>query len=189
MNTPGHAVLNLAILGNEESVGRHLPVGVGALLPDAPMAVFWVHASLVQGLPQSAVWSEAYFRPEWRVVFDAFHSLPIALALLGLAAWLGSGRAAWLFASMALHQLLDLPLHASDAHAHFFPFSDYRFESPVSYWDPGYFGNVVAPLEMTVVLALSTVLWPRLATAWGRGLLVAGGVLYVVAFLFFTLWP
>jgi len=186
MNTPGHAVVNLVLLGDGRSGDRHLPVGIGALLPDAPMAVFWVHASLVQGLPQSAVWSEAYFRPEWRMVFDAFHSIPIALALLAVSAWLGARRAAWLFGSMALHDLLDLPLHASDAHAHLFPLTDYRFESPVSYWDPGHFGDVVAPLEMAIVLGVSAVLWPRLATRWGRALLVGGGVLYLVAFLFFT---
>lgn len=189
MNTPGHAVVNLALLGTDGASRRHVPVAVGALLPDAPMAVFWIHARFVEGLSESAIWSEAYFRPGWRMVFDTFHSIPLALLVLAVALRLGAGAWAWFSGSVLLHDLLDLPLHASDAHAHFVPFTDYRFESPVSYWDPGHFGNVVAPVETLAVLGLSVWMWGRLATWWGRGLLAAGGALYVAALLFFTLWP
>jgi len=38
---------------------------------------------------------------------------------------------------MALHALFDFPLHHDDGHRHFWPFSEFRFDSPVSYWDPG----------------------------------------------------
>ena len=53
---------------------------------------------------------------------------------------------------MALHSVGDFLLHHDDAHRHFFPFSEWRFQSPVSYWDPRYYGDVVSPIESLVVL-------------------------------------
>jgi len=73
-------------------------------------------------------------------------------------AWLLAWRARMqvmmvFFASMLMHSLFDFPLHHNDAHRHFWPLSDFRFASPVSYWDPAYYGQWMAPLELIVVLA------------------------------------
>lgn len=60
---------------------------------------------------------------------------------------------------MAVHCLIDLPVHHDDAHRHFFPFSEYRFFSPVSYWDPQHFGNYVLTVEIVLTLILGGYLW------------------------------
>ncbi|MGI8738245.1 MAG: hypothetical protein ACR2KU_00935 [Gammaproteobacteria bacterium] len=62
---------------------------------------------------------------------------------------------------MGLHVLFDLPLHHDDAHRHFFPFSDWRFYSPVSYWDPAHYGDIVSACEILAVAVGSVVLWRR----------------------------
>jgi len=58
-----------------------------------------------------------------------------------------------LLASASLHMLCDLPVHHDDGHRHFLPISNWRFESPVSYWDPEHFGLVFAALELIFALA------------------------------------
>ena len=101
----------------------------------------------------------------------------------------GSGRApfnlpgrlgAWaLFvASMILHALGDLPLHREDAHRHFFPFSDWRFTSPVSYWDPDHYGGYAAIGEVLLVLAVSFFLFRAYR---GRGRWIVAGVAGIYA--------
>jgi len=37
VNTPGHAVLNLALLGKRDRPERSLPIVIGAILPDLPI--------------------------------------------------------------------------------------------------------------------------------------------------------
>jgi hypothetical protein len=71
-------------------------------------------------------------------------------------------------ASALLHALCDFPLHAIDAHRHFLPFSQYRFISPLSYWDVRYHAQKVAVVESLLVLVGSSYFvfthlarWPR----------------------------
>ena len=56
---------------------------------------------------------------------------------------------------MMLHAFGDLPVHHDDGHCHFFPFSEWRFASPVSYWDPHHYGNWFGLLEIGAVIAAS----------------------------------
>jgi len=116
------------------------------------MFAFYLYQRAVLGTPESAIWSDVYFQSDWQLLFDTFNSLPL-LAFAALISW-RAGATRWLafFASMALHCLGDLPLHHDDAHAHFLPFSQWRFESPVSYWDPAHFGRWVGIVEIAFVL-------------------------------------
>ena len=66
--------------------------------------------------------------------------------------------------SMLIHCGFDFFLHNDDAHHHFFPLSDFAFESPVSYWDAAHYGNIVAPIEVCATLAVSVYLFRRLQT-------------------------
>lgn len=177
MNTPAHAVLNLALLSRG---GRPAaPVLAGAVTPDAPMLLFYVWERLVAGRPEMVIWSERYFLPGWQDFFDVFNSLPLALAGLGLALWRRSQTSALFFASVVLHGAADLPLHRDDAHRHFWPFSDWRFESPVSYWDPAYYGMVASAGEALVVLLGTLALWRRFPGRAARVTFVAVNLLYV----------
>lgn len=181
MNTPGHAVLNLALLGDDAD--RHIDAAVvaGALLPDLPMVGFYPWVRVVEGLPEDVIWNEAYFQPGWQALFDVFNSIPVVLVVLWLAHRLEWAGVRALSLSMLLHFALDLPLHHSDGHRHFFPLSDFRFESPVSYWEPGHFGHLVGLLEVGLVLGLTVfVLLPRYRSWWWRGGLLAANLGYVV---------
>ncbi|MDX8404646.1 MAG: hypothetical protein R8K50_00670, partial [Mariprofundus sp.] len=123
-----------------------------ALLPDAPMLLFYIQEK-IQGVSEHVIWSELYYHPGWQALFNTFHSFPL-LALACYAAWRARMRAtAVFFASMFCHSLFDFPVHHSDAHQHFFPLSDYRFISPISYWDPAHYGLWVGSLELLIVVA------------------------------------
>jgi hypothetical protein len=87
--------------------------------------------------------------------FSAVYFVALAIAILLLV----------FFSSMLLHVFGDLPLHHDDAHRHFFPFSDWRFVSPVSYWDPAHHGQWAGLIELTGVVAAATFMY------WRRALL------------------
>jgi hypothetical protein len=198
MTTPAHAALSLIVLGRSER--NALPVALGAVAPDAPMLVFYLWERLVRGVSEGRIWSERYFDPGWQVVFDIPSSIPLlGIALCILLVFIGrrstAGHippaamaaaprpvkltAATLFvASMILHALGDLPLHREDAHRHFFPFSDWRFTSPVSYWDPDHYGGYAAVGEVVLVLTVSVFLFRAYR---GRGRWIVAGVAGIYA--------
>lgn len=153
MNTPAHVVLSFAVLGKREiSRASHAAILVGALLPDAPMFLFYFVEKILLRTRESVIWGERYFADKWQNFFDVFNSLPLIATLFLLALGIQSRMLALLALSMALHVALDLPLHHDDGHRHFFPFSDWRFASPVSYWDPAHYGSIVASIEAGLVL-------------------------------------
>lgn len=136
------------------------------MAPDGPMFVFYGYERLVRGTAERTLWSEVYFQADWQRLFDAFHSLPL-IAVAAFFAWrLGSRSGLAFFASMALHSLADLAVHHDDAHAHFFPLSSWRFQSPVSYWDPFHYGQVFLWAELLLVLAGCGLLLRRSHLGW-----------------------
>ena len=104
--------------------------------------------------------------------------------------WSTVGELNWvaLLALAALvHLAGDLPLHADDAHRHFWPLTDWRFHSPVSYWDPAHYGGAFSIIEAVLGVALCVVLWRRFRAAWVRALLALAALTYVAVPLYFTL--
>ena len=158
MNTPAHVIYSLVLLGRENAAKFVIAIAAGAVLPDLFMILFYAYEKLL-GTPEQVIWQDHYYRPFWQNLFDTTNSLP----LLGIAlavAWYTRHRAwALLFASMMIHCLLDFPVHHDDGHRHFFPFSEFRFRSPVSYWDPEHYGNLVAFVEMASFLFGAVFLW------------------------------
>jgi len=174
VRTPGHALLNLALVARP-SVST--AVIAGAVVPDLPIVVLYL-IEKARGTPTERIWSEHYQRPFWLNLIHALHSFPVALAGLGAAWALASPTAMALFASMLLHAACDLPVHGEDAHRHFWPFSDWRFISPLSYWDPKRHGAAVGAVEALVVWAATAWQWRALGTA-GRALALAVCAWYV----------
>jgi hypothetical protein len=176
--------VSLVLLGRRgapEDVRRNtLCIAAGALICDAPMFGFYLWQRLVEGHGEASIWSDLYFRPEWQNLFDIFNSVPLMLLGLAVAALLRRRASMLFFASMLLHVGLDLPFHVEDAHRHFYPLSEWRFESTLSYWDPAYFGGIVAFAEMTLVWTSSALLWRRSQNRWVRGSLLALSLLYGV---------
>jgi hypothetical protein len=178
VNTQSHAILTFFLL--RWSLGRRLSrfkainavLFSGALVPDLPIFLFFFWYSLIDPTPQSIIWRELYFDPAWQSFFNPFHSLPV-WAAFALLCWLFNSPRGALFGTAGLLAAVeDLLLHHDDAHAHFWPFSDFRFASPVSYWDPAHHGRIASVCELLLVLAAAVWTWRRLETRWGRVLLV-----------------
>ena len=173
MNTPAHIVVNLIVLGRENNTKSIAAVVAGAVLPDLPMMVFYAYAKIWRRIPEQIIWNTTYHNAGWQIFFDLFNSLPLIAVGYIAARIAGARHLAILFVSMALHCLGDLLLHNDDAHRHLFPLSDWRFNSPVSYWDPQHFGNIAGPLEAAVVVAGCIFLIKKYHSLKGRSL-VAG---------------
>lgn len=187
MNTPGHYILNLALLGKTIAPKHNMAIAIGAILPDLPIFVFYFVAKFIYKLPEGKIWSEAYYEPFWQNIVALFHSIP--LALIGAAIFY---RLDWkpgviLCLSMVGHSLLDLPVHHDDAHRHFFPLSNYRFISPFSYWDTNHYGKIVSFVEMTLVLAANPLVFSLLNSPWTKGIVVAIDLFYLFGYYRFYL--
>jgi len=161
MNTPSHLVINVALLGDDRGADR--AALLGAALPDLPMFFFFAWVRGVERQPMEQIWSETYFQPGWQDFFDVFNSVPLAGALWLLAWWRGWRHVRIVAESMVLHQLIDFTMHNDDAHRHFLPLSDWRFESPLSYWDVDHHAAIVGPAESVAAVAACAVLRRRYA--------------------------
>ena len=186
MNTPSHSILNLAILGRAQQTVLTWPILIGSWLPDAALFVFYAWAKL-SGFTERDIWGDLYYAPFWQNVFAIGNSIPLALLGWGIARWQKWPRVAVLCASMLLHHAEDLPFHNEDAHRHFWPLTDFRFVSPVSYWDPNHMGAYVALFELALVLLSSLMLLRCVRSPLGRGFLVFTNVVYVVGYVRFYL--
>lgn len=188
MNTPAHALIAVASLAG----GKRRPLAryalVGAVLPDLPMFGFYLWQRGVVGLPEAQIWGEAYFRANWQLLFDCFNSLPAAVLGLALASCANPrvrSAAQMFFGAVILHIALDFPLHHDDAHRHFLPLSRWRFESPVSYWDPAHAGALGAAIEVACVLGSLAILWRRFEGRFVRATLIGLSGLSVIAYSYF----
>lgn len=117
------------------------------------MCGFYVYQKIV-GSAERQIWSTLYFEDHWQLFFDLFNSIPIALLVMAGGFYLRSPIAILIAASALLHMLCDLPLHHDDGHRHFLPL-DWRFESPISYWDRAHHGKLVAVLELLSAVGAS----------------------------------
>ena len=186
MNTPGHAVLNLALL-SDLSPHTKLAIFTGAVLPDLPIFGFYVWAKFIDRLPEKKIWSEVYWQPKIQTWVAIFHSIPLAGIGWSIAYFLGWEIPQILFISCLLHSLEDLPVHNDDAHRHFFPFSNYRFISPFSYWDSRHYGRIVAAIELGLVLMATVWIVPQITSVWGWVLLGLANLYYWLGYYRFYL--
>ena len=183
MNTPAHMLLGLAVCGRPGKRARNTAVLSGALLPDATIMAMVAWQGWVAGRTGAQIFGIDYFSPFWQEVFAVSNSVPVFLAC-GIFGVLTRHRWVTAFAAAALlHVLADLPLHAGDGHPPWWPFSDWTYVSPFSYWDVRYGARIVAPLEFLVTAAVAAWLWTRYrSTAFRVG--IAGCVIVEAFFVF-----
>ncbi len=156
MNTPAHVAASVLIWRGERGWGPATAITFGALLPDLPMFGFYAYQKLIAGRTEHDIWSTLYFDKSWQLIFDLFNSIPLAILIAAVCYGCGF-RWGMLFALSAfIHMLCDLPVHHDDAHRHFLPLSTWRFESPLSYWDPNHHGGVFMWLELLFAIGSST---------------------------------
>lgn len=188
MNTPSHVVYNLLALGRRDRAGIILPVVVGAFLPDLPIFMLYFVEKVIRNTPERVIWRETYFSDFWQNWIDVLHSFPLDLMGLGVTLWVKSQWGMLFFSSMFLHALADFPVHHDDGHRHFFPFSNWRFASPVSYWDPRHYGQIVAPIEIISVIVGCIYLARTYKSRGARIAIASLGILYAGVFTLATLF-
>ncbi|MBW3560177.1 MAG: cobalamin biosynthesis protein CobQ [Proteobacteria bacterium] len=177
MHTQTHMLLGAAVFGRGCPAPAWAAVA-GGLLPD--MASFLlVLGAAASGMSAEAIFRTAYFSEPWQAVMAPFHAVPLWGLAVALALAFRARAATAFAASGLLHQAGDFPLHHDDPHRHFWPFSDWRFESPLSYWDPDHGGAWLQPLEIAAGLALTVLLWRRWPNRWTRAVLVLAALVYV----------
>ncbi len=175
---------------------KHLPdfrssaLMFGAVLPDLPLIVTtlvclvvdWFNKlpmpssdNPVTGSVTGQLFNDWFFNNPWVIAeHNVFHS-PTSLVMLGsLAYWLWlknkryAGGIVWLMIGCMLHTLCDIPVHHDDGPLLFFPLNwDYRYMSPISYWDPARYGRAFVIFEHLMDLCLLTMLTWQFVT-WRR---------------------
>jgi hypothetical protein len=185
MKTPSHAIINLAILGRSQHSEFNLLIVTGGILPDIPIFLFYFWAKYIARLPEATIWSKAYYEPFVQDIVAFFHSIPLAVIGWLIAYYFGWQSVQILFLSMIMHSLGDLPVHNDDAHRHFFPFSNYRFISPLSYWDRKHYGSIVSLVEMLLVLLATFRVFGFVNSYVGKILLILVNCFYLMGAVYF----
>ncbi len=103
-----------------------------------------------------------FFENPWVITAqNLFHS-PLLLAIFIVVSYMAWQRGwrwgvwcFWLFCAAMLHTLIDIPLHVTDGPLLLFPLNWHlRFISPVSYWDPKFYGREWRIFEHLLMLVL-----------------------------------
>lgn len=152
MNTSTHVLLGIALFGKPQRAWITGWAALGGLTPDVPAIVMVGWARWVDGKPAREIFGTLYFSEPWQAIMAPMHSFPIWGAVLALGIVM-QWRALIAFAAAgSLHLVCDFLLHVDDAHRQFWPLSDWRFHSRVSYWDAAHYGRIVRPIELVVAI-------------------------------------
>ena len=191
MNTPSHMSLALAVLGRKPLSDNPSNVNAaiiwGALFPDLTMFALFLYERL-RGTPVDVIFDEKYFGDLWQIVVSLSNSIPI-FAAIAIFAYFKGYRGAMFFALAALlHCIFDLPLHREDAHMHFYPLTEFKYISPVSYYETRHYGQFWSPIEL-ILIAVSTFIGIKaLVTRWGKisfALVMAGAAAIQIVMIYF----
>lgn len=198
MNTQTHLLISALLFTKPGKTGRNIAVLIGAVVPDAFLFYFWIWGK-TQGIQQNVLWGKLYWQDPWQT----FSAISNSIFLYGLLVAMGcyvvsthgkvtgntNSKNVWfrfsgdfvMFLGMSalIHLAFDFPFHAGDAHQHFWPFFEWRFYSPLSYWEKGHFGGFVQIAEMLLAICAIVVLFRRFASLHIRFWLCVAGTLYV----------
>lgn len=171
MNTPSHFLMTATL----EKLLPRVPIQrqaflIGSVAPDLPLwllslgGVVYYHLILGWSLAKSfsLMFDHLYFsNPFWIACHNLLHAPLLLLSGIALV-WkkrrnIGSiyRWLFWFLLACLFHSLIDIFTHADDGPLLFFPLNwSVRFYSPISYWDPRYYGQEFSRFE----LALDSVL-------------------------------
>lgn len=186
MTTPSHILYNLAILGKKGDTRLNTAIGLGAFFPDSITIIFFFVTGVIQSLPHEVIWHDLYFHSGWNNLFNLSHSFWLLPLGLLLCIFFKKRYAAYFFGSALVHSVMDFFVHADDAYAHFYPWSLWRFHSPVSYWNHAHYGQYVSAVEILFAIVAIWVLWKRTDSRRTKQILFGVGALEIL-FLVFAL--
>ena len=181
--TPSHIIYNLAILRNTSRKNgqkdQSAPIVLGALVPDALTYLFFLVTTFILGYSQREIWDNLYFDSAWTPFINMTHSLWI-WPLAALLFYIWHKRWAMYFAlSATIHICFDFFVHTDDAYAHFAPFTDWRLNTGISYWNPAEYGNIVGFLDCIIILGLLVWLYRTTENKYVRWAFISLGIVYI----------
>jgi membrane-bound metal-dependent hydrolase YbcI (DUF457 family) len=187
MNTPAHLIFGMTAFGRAGQAKVTAAAFAGSLLPDLSLYLLVGWHLQVLGTSPNVVFGQLYFSDDWQSIFRMDNSI----ILWGVAlVWAFMARSPLLIAlcgAAFLHLGLDFAFHHDDGRAHFWPITNWIFESPVSYWDPAQYGKIVGPVEVALSLLCCAILWRRFEGIWMRGLITLLGAIEFAPFLIFAI--
>ena len=173
MNTPAHVIFAAAAFARPYDRMRTFAALAGALGPDLSLYVMAGTSIWILGLSPHYVFDTLYFSDAWQQVFKVDNSFIVWGAVFAFAWWLGAKNGMVFAASGLMHLAFDFPLHHDDGRPHFWPVSDWVFQSPISYWDRAHHAGVVGPIEMGLSLLFCLLLIRRFPSLRSRMLICA----------------
>ena len=185
MITPSHLVYSWAlarVTGGSAAFTRARTQWflAGAILPDLPTYLFFFYHLLFTSVSQRELWDSVYFASAWTPFIQASHSFLLWGAILGIGYLIHKRAAIWLSVSALLHVTMDFFVHNDDAYPHFWPLFEWKFISPISYWDPAHYGQYVGTIDTVVVLLLLTWLWHTTKSRVNRIIFITIGIGYLL---------
>lgn len=187
MNTPTHLILSAAVFAKPNQRMVTAAALLGGFLPDFSLYFMYFWHKFVLKTSDAVIFGEIYYTPFWQLIFAIDNSF-FVWGLLLVVAWLSRSAVFFAFSGSGfLHILFDFPFHNDDARAHFWPVSPWKFESPVSYWDPAHYGGVMQIVEFVFVIMLLSVLWHRFPGRKTRYFLILLGLTPLVPLVAFNL--
>ena len=187
MNTPAHLIFGLTAFGK---AGRPTLVAAalaGSLIPDLSLYLLSGWHLLVLGTSPQVVFGQLYFSDSWQSIFRIDNSIILWVIALAFGAMCRSFVVIAVCGAALMHLGFDVLVHNDDGRAHFWPLSNWVFQSPVSYWDPNHYGNIAGSIETALVVLCSGVLWLRFIGLWMRVLIAALGLAQLAPFVIFSI--
>ncbi len=161
MNTPAHLLIGAAAFARPARGPVLWAVVVGSLLPDLSLYLMAGVSLFLLNIPEQVVFGQLYFSPGWQTVFAVDNSFFLWGMALALGLWRGWHLLTVGASAGLLHLALDFLLHAGDGRPHFWPFSNWVFHSPFSYWDSAHHALWIAPISIAMCIGSYGILWRR----------------------------
>jgi membrane-bound metal-dependent hydrolase YbcI (DUF457 family) len=170
METYSHAFFTgvLARYGFQASSAATTASMVGAVLPDLPAyvatAYYWNRRS---SMPRKELLDAIYITGPFGRTGVLLHSVVLVGLLLGLYwllklwKWDRGKILLWFLVGWAGHTLVDFLTHSDDARPLFWPISEWRWESPISYYDPLHYGREFFLAERGAIFLIILLLLSR----------------------------
>lgn len=187
MNTPAHLIMGAAAFGKPDARLVTWCAIIGGFLPDLSLYLMAGVSLFVLGIGPDRVFGELYYSDSWQQVFAIDNSFILWGLIFAIAVW---RRIPWLLAlsgAAFLHLVFDFPLHNHDARMHFWPISDWKFISPISYWEGSRGGDWVGMIEVTIVAILAVYLLRRFKDLWLRITFALLALLQIAPFIVWRL--
>jgi len=176
VETYSHAFFTWALAKHGVKTGRAAGIAgaVGATLPDMPSiagTAYYIGMPFLRegwsSMDSEAVRDPIYVSGPFGATGVALHSAVSPLALLLLYVFLNLGSRdhrkilLWFLLGWLGHAVADFFSHVDGARPLFWPLSDWEWSSPVSYYDPLYYGNEFFAISHALILLTMTALLVR----------------------------